>query len=153
MTDEALLSLAVDIISAHVGNNHVSAVDLPQLIQTVYASLSQLGQHLPTVAEKRMPAVSIRTSVKPDAITCLECGKKFKMLKRHLSSDHQLTPAQYRARWDLNTHYPLVAPDYANMRKTLAVKIGLGRKPVAAKAKSGRNPRARGTDVPAALDV
>lgn len=127
MTDETLLTLAADIISAHVSNNTVAPVELPRLIQSVYASLAGLGKEAP-VEEKREPAVSIRSSVKADTLTCLECGAKMKMLKRHLASDHGLTPAEYRARWALPADYPMVAADYAARRKELAVRIGLGRK-------------------------
>lgn len=109
------------------------AVDeLPGLIETVYASLAKLGQETAAVEEKREPAVSVRASVKPDMLTCLECGAKMKMLKRHLGTDHGLTPAEYRIRWNLNSDYPMVAPDYAAKRAELAKKIGLGRKPRAA---------------------
>ncbi|KUR75286.1 MucR family transcriptional regulator [Novosphingobium sp. Fuku2-ISO-50] len=134
MADETLLALVVDIVSAQVSHNSVSANDLPALIQSVYGSLVKLGEAQAPVEEKREPAASIRTSVKPDAITCLECGAKFKMLKRHLATDHSLTPETYRTRWNLPASYPLVAPDYAAKRKELAVRIGLGRKPVAAPA-------------------
>jgi len=129
MADETLLTLASDIVSAHVSNNSVAISELPTLIQSVYASLSKLGEAQALVQEKREPAVSIRSSVKPDAVTCLECGAKFKILKRHLSTDHNLTTDEYRARWNLPTSYPLVAPVYAAKRKELALKIGLGRKP------------------------
>lgn len=129
MTDETLLTLASDIVSAHVSNNSVSTEELPVLIKSVYASLAGLGQAPEAVEEKREPAVSIRASVKPDLLTCLECGAKMKMLKRHLATDHGLTPAEYRSRWSLNSDYPMVASDYAAKRKELAVKIGLGRKP------------------------
>jgi predicted transcriptional regulator len=129
MADETLLRLAVDIVSAQVGHNSVSTNDLPALIQSVYASLAKLGEAQAPVEEKREPAVAIRSSVKPDAVACLECGARFKMLKRHLSTDHALSPEAYRTRWNLPTSYPLVAPDYAAKRKELAIKIGLGRKP------------------------
>lgn len=131
MADETLLTLAADIVSAHVSHNAVAADQLPVLIQSVYASLAGLGQAPAPVEEKREPAVSVRSSVKPDAIACLECGAKMKMLKRHLSTDHGISPAEYRTRWTLPTDYPMVAPDYAAKRKELAVKIGLGRKPKA----------------------
>jgi predicted transcriptional regulator len=134
MADETLLSLVADIVSAQVSHNSVSANDLPTLIQSVYASLAKLGEAQAPVEEKREPAVSIRSSVKPDAVTCLECGARFKMLKHHLSTDHNLTPDAYRARWNLPASYPLVAPDYAAKRRELALKIGLGRKPAAAPA-------------------
>ncbi|RVU04615.1 MucR family transcriptional regulator [Novosphingobium umbonatum] len=131
MADETLLTLAADIVSAHVSHNAVATDQLPVLIQSVYASLAGLGQAPAPVEEKREPAVSVRSSVKPDAIACLECGAKMKMLKRHLSTDHGISPAEYRTRWNLVADYPMVAPDYAAKRKELAVKIGLGRKPKA----------------------
>jgi predicted transcriptional regulator len=131
MADETLLDHVADIVSAHVSNNAVSASDLPGLIQSVYASLASLGQAPEPVEEVRTPAVSVRASVKPDAVTCLDCGAKFKMLKRHLGTDHGLTPAEYRTRWNLPADYPMVASDYAERRKALALKIGLGRKPKA----------------------
>ncbi len=128
MADETLLALVADIVSAQVSHNSVSAYDLPALIQSVYGSLAKLGEAPTPVEEKREPAVSIRSSIKPDSIACLDCGAKFKMLKRHLATDHDLTPEAYRARWGLPATYSLVAPDYAATRKALAVKIGLGRK-------------------------
>ncbi len=127
--DQLLLDHVADIVSAHVSNNSVAANDLPGLIQSVYASLAALGQPPVPVEEKLTPAVSVRASIKPDAIACLECGSKFKMLKRHLGTDHGMTPAEYRQRWNLPADYPMVAPDYAAMRGELAKKIGLGRKP------------------------
>jgi predicted transcriptional regulator len=148
MADETLITLAADIVSAHVSHNSVSPNDLPTLIRSVYASLSALGEPEAPVEEKREPAVSVRSSVKADAITCLDCGAKLKMLKRHLSTDHNLSPEEYRARWSLPASYPLVAPDYAAKRKELAVRIGLGRKPAAAptpepvKAKAPRRKKA-----------
>ncbi len=129
MADETLLTLAADIVSAHVGNNSVAVGDLPGLIQSVYSALAGLGQSAEAPPAMPEPAVSIRSSVKPDTIVCLECGAKLKMLKRHLGTDHDLTPAEYRSRWKLGADYPMVAPNYAAMRKDLAVKIGLGRKP------------------------
>ncbi len=136
MADEMLLDHVADIVSAHVSNNSVSANDLPGLIQSVYASLAALGQVSELPAETLMPAVSVRSSVKSDAIVCLDCGAKFKMLKRHLGTDHGLTPADYRARWNLPADYPMAAPDYAAMRADLARKNGLGRKP-------GQSPKAK----------
>ncbi len=132
MTDESLLTRVADIVCAHVSHNSVATDDLAGLIHSVYASLASLGQTAVVVDDKREPAVSIRTSIKPDSIACLECGAKFKMLKRHLSTDHGLNPIEYRARWNLPASYPLVAPEYAQRRKELAVKIGLGRKPAPA---------------------
>src|SRR3981081_16008 len=128
MENETIVELTADIVSAHVSNNSVATGDLPSLIQSVYTALANVGTPATVVEEKREPAVSVRSSVKPDAITCLECGAKFKMIKRHLRTDHGLTPAEYRARWGLGTDYPLTAPNYSETRKQLAVKIGLGRK-------------------------
>lgn len=128
MEAENLLTYVADIVSAHVSNNAVSTSDLPTLIQSVHASLSALGKEPEPEKEKQTPAVSVRASVKSDAIACLECGERLKMLKRHLNTDHQLTPAEYRSKWSLPANYPMVAPDYAEKRRALAVKIGLGRK-------------------------
>lgn len=135
---ETLITLTSDIVAAHVANNNVAVDDVPALISNVYGALSVLGDTAPAVEEKPEPAVSIRASVKPDHIACLECGKKMKMLKRHLATDHNLTTDEYRARWGLNADYPLVAPNYAKTRRELAKKIGLGRKPG---QKRGRKPR------------
>jgi predicted transcriptional regulator len=125
---ETLITLTSDIVAAHVSNNGVAVDELPLLIQNVYGALAGLGT-TPQAEEKRDPAVSVRSSVKSDHIVCLEDGKKMKMLKRHLMTDHGLTPAEYRARWGLPADYPMVAPDYAEKRRTLAKQIGLGRKP------------------------
>lgn len=129
MEENSLITFTADIVSAHVSNNTVAPADLPNLIQTVFDALASAGSPAPAVEERREPAVAIRSSVKPDAIACLECGAKMKMLKRHLSTDHSLTPAEYRTKWGLKSDYPLVAPDYAAKRAELAKKIGLGRKP------------------------
>ncbi|MXO59355.1 transcriptional regulator [Altererythrobacter salegens] len=99
------------------------------LIQNVFSTLSGLGGETSTAEVQPEPAVSVRASVKKDHIVCLEDGKKMKMLKRHLMTDHGLTPDEYRARWGLAADYPMVAPDYADKRRELAKKIGLGRKP------------------------
>jgi predicted transcriptional regulator len=128
MADEALLALAADIISAHVSNNSVSADQLPQLIVSVYGSLASLGQEEEPVQEQRTPAVSVRSSVKPDGIVCLECGKKFKTIKRHLTTDHGLSVEEYRQRWNLPASYPVVSSEYAERRRELAKTSGLGRK-------------------------
>ena len=128
MADEALLTLTADIVSAHVSNNMVATSDLPDLISKVYGALGNLGNPVEEAVPAKEPAVSIRASVKPDFIVCLEDGKKLKMLKRHLMTHYQMTPADYRAKWGLPADYPMVAPNYANQRKELAIKIGLGRK-------------------------
>lgn len=127
--DETLLTLTADIVAAHVGNNSVSVADLPTLIARVHGALAGLGTPIAAPEPEVKPAVSVRASVKPDYIVCLEDGKKLKMLKRHLMTHYQLTPADYRTKWNLPPDYPMVAPDYAAKRKALAMKIGLGRKP------------------------
>lgn len=144
MADESLLILTADIVSAHVSNNTVAASDISALIAQVYGSLAGLGNPVEPEAPAQEPAVSIRSSVKPDYIVCLESGKKLKMLKRHLMTRYQMTPADYRAKWKLPADYPMVAPNYANQRKELAVKIGLGRKKVEAPAPA-RAPKAKRT--------
>ncbi|MDB5683049.1 MAG: transcriptional regulator [Sphingomonas bacterium] len=123
---DALITLTADIVSAHVSNNSVALADLPSLIQNVHVALSGLGETVAEPEERREPAVPIRSSVKPDFIVCLEDGKKLKMLRRHLMTHYQLTPEQYRAKWNLPADYPMVAPNYTEQRRTLAKKIGLG---------------------------
>lgn len=137
--NEMLITLTSDIVAAHVSNNDVSVNDVPALITNIYSALAGLGQ--PVVVEETLPepAVSIRASIKPDYIVCLEDGKKLKMLKRHLMTHYNMTPDQYRARWSLASDYPMVAPNYAEKRRELAKKIGLGRKPG---IKRGRKPKA-----------
>jgi len=121
-----LLTLTADIVSSHVSNNGVPVSELPQLIKQVYATLAALGKEAAPAAEKPEPAVPVRKSVTPDYIICLEDGKKLKMLKRHLKTAYNLTPEQYRERWGLPADYPMVAPRYAEQRRELAKKIGLG---------------------------
>ena len=135
---ETLLTLTTDIVAAHVSNNNVNVSELGALISNVYAALAGLGEPETTEEELPEPAVSIRASIKPDYIVCLEDGKKFKMLKRHLRTNYQLTPDQYRARWGLPADYPMVAPNYAQKRRELAITIGLGRMPG---VKLGRKPK------------
>lgn len=127
--NETLITLTSDIVAAHVSNNNVPLEDLPSLITNVYGALSGLGGPEPVQEEKPEPAVSVRASVKPDYIVCLEDGKKLKMLKRHLMTHYNMTPDEYRQRWNLPADYPMVAPNYAEKRRELAKKIGLGRKP------------------------
>lgn len=126
--NEMLITLTADIVTAHVANNNVDGETLPSLIESVYGALSGLGAK-ETVEERPEPAVTVRASVKNDHLVCLEDGKKMKMLKRHLMTDHGMTPEEYRERWNLPADYPMVAPDYAEKRRELAKKIGLGRKP------------------------
>jgi predicted transcriptional regulator len=122
-----VLSLAAQIVSAHVKKNAVAPDALPGLIREVFSTLTGLGKETVEPA-KATPAVPIRQSIKPDRIICLEDGKSFSMLKRHLMTDHKLTPEQYRERWGLPRDYPMVAPNYADKRSTLAKQIGLGRR-------------------------
>ena len=125
---ETLITLTADIVSAHVSNNSVAVNDLPNLIANVHNALSGLGNRQEPEPAKPEPKVSIRSSVKPDYIVCLEDGKKLKMLKRHLMTHYQMTPDEYRQKWGLNADYPMVAPNYAEQRRSLAKKIGLGTK-------------------------
>ncbi len=123
-----LLALTTEIVSSHVANNTVAVNDLPQLIQQVYATLAAVGKAPSPAAERPQPVVSIKRSVTPDYIGCLEDGRKRKMLKRHLRTAYNLTPEEYRERWGLSPDYPMVAPNYAKQRSALAKKIGLGTK-------------------------
>ena len=120
-----MLELTTEIVAAHVGNNPVAATELPGLIQSVYRTLMSVGSS-PTVSERPKPAVSVKRSVFPDYIICLEDGKKLKMLKRHLKTAYDMTPEEYRERWGLPADYPMVAPNYAQHRSNLAKEIGLG---------------------------
>ena len=126
-SEDTLITLTADIVAAHVSNNSVAVNDLPNLIQNVHQALSGISA-ASSSDEKPEPKVSIRSSVKPDSITCLECGKKQKMLKRHLMTNHGMTPAEYRQKWSLSSDYPMVAPNYAEQRRKLAKSIGLGTK-------------------------
>jgi predicted transcriptional regulator len=126
--NEALITLTADIVSAHVSNNSVAVNDLPLLIENVHSALTGLGNGQSEPEVKQEPAVSVRSSVKPDYIVCLEDGKKLKMLKRHLMTHYNMTPDEYRQKWGLNADYPMVAPNYAEQRRALAKKIGLGTK-------------------------
>ena len=138
-----LLGLATEIVSAHVSNNAIAADQLPGLIQQVFNALATVEQAT-TAPPKAQPAVEVRRSVVADYIVCLDCGKHFSMLRRHLMTDHKMTPEQYRQRWELPRSYPLVSPNYAKTRSTLAKKIGLGRKSDGAPKKAARVSRKRG---------
>ncbi len=124
----AVLGLTAQIVSAHVSKNATAPEALPSLILDVFHTLSTVGQ-APMQADKPQPAVPVKKSIFADHIVCLEDGKKLKMLKRHLKTAFNLTPDQYRERWGLPADYPMVAPDYAKHRSSLAKKIGLGTKP------------------------
>lgn len=138
---EMLLTLTADIVAAHVSNNSVATAELPSLVASVHAALAGLGEQVSPIEEAPTPAVSIRSSIKKDHIVCLEDGMKFKMLKRHLMTDHGLTPEEYRNRWGLAADYPMVSPQYAETRRDLALKIGLGKRPG---QKRGRRKKAAG---------
>ena len=125
---DTLLTLTADIVAAHVSNNSVAVNDLPNLIQNVHAALSGICGKDAAAEAKPEPKVSIRASIKPDYIVCLEDGKKLKMLKRHLMTHYNMTPEQYRQKWGLSADYPMVAPNYAEQRRKLAKSIGLGTK-------------------------
>lgn len=123
----AFIELATDIVSAYVSNNTVAAADLPALISDVHATLKRLSTSAAeTPAEPLRPAVPVKKSVTPDFIICLEDGKKFKSLKRHLRTQYDMTPEQYREKWGLPADYPMVAPNYAAARSDLARQMGLG---------------------------
>jgi predicted transcriptional regulator len=122
-----LVEMTTDIVAAYVGANSVPASELPRLVETVYAALQGLaGKTEGIVAESSAPAVPIKKSVTADYIICLEDGKKFKSLKRHLRTRYGMTPEEYRARWSLPHDYPMVAPNYAKARSDLAKRMGLG---------------------------
>ena len=145
MEKDDLLALVADVVSAYVGNNTVSASDLPGLINQTHTAFTSLGASEVVEAVAQEPAVPIKSSVKPDYIVCLEDGKKLKMLKRYIMSNFNMTPAEYRTKWGLKSDYPMVAPNYAATRKALALKSGLGRKPDAAAASPAKAaPKARG---------
>jgi predicted transcriptional regulator len=120
-----MLRMAVDVIAAYLSNNQVASSQIPEIIHSVFNSLSSPAE---APAEAPKPATSIRRSVTPDYIVCLEDGKKLKMLKRHLRTTYNMTPEEYRAKWNLPADYPMVAPNYAQQRSDFAKRIGLGRK-------------------------
>jgi predicted transcriptional regulator len=152
--DTDLLRLTADIVSAHVSKNTVPANGLPELIQSVYAALGRAGA-VPedAVVARQLPAVPVKKSVFPDFIVCLEDGKKLSMLKRHLQTSYGLTPDAYRAKWNLPSDYPMVAPNYATRRSELAKEFGLGRKPDAAEDISTPAPVPEAPVVEAASEV
>jgi predicted transcriptional regulator len=127
LVDYDIKNLTADIVSAHIANNNVSVEQLPALIRDVHQALATIGQ-APAEPIKAEPAVDVKKSVFPDHIICLECGQSLKMLKRHLASDHDMTPEEYRAKWGLPPTYPMVAPEYAATRSQLAKDSGLGRR-------------------------
>jgi predicted transcriptional regulator len=138
--ENEILSLTADIVSAHVANNNVAAVQLPGLIRDVHQTLSTVGQ-APAEPIKAEPSVSALKSVFADHILCLDCGQSFKTLKRHIRTDHQMTPDEYRTKWDLPPSYPMVTPEYAATRSELAKDNGLGRKVAAPLPKKRGRPK------------
>jgi len=138
MENEKLVELTADIVSAHVQNNTVSVGDMPTLVQRIYEALAGLNTGAQEAApQEKTPVVSVRASIKPDFLVCMECGGKHKMLKRHLMNAHNMTPDQYRTDYGLPREYPMVAPNYSEQRRTLAHSIGLGRRRAPAAESSG----------------
>ncbi len=122
-----VLRMTTEVVSAYVGNNSLPPAKIPEIINSVFGTLRTLDNGHHDSAERPKPAVPIRKSVTPDFIVCLEDGKKLKMLKRHLRTNYSMTPEEYRAKWGLNSDYPMVAPNYSAQRSNFAKRIGLGR--------------------------
>jgi len=134
-TSPNFVELTADIVSAYVSNNSVPSADLSMLLNSVYAALTKTAQgQSPEPKTQLVPSVSVKKSLTPDFIICLEDGKKFKSLKRHLRTTYDLSPKQYRAKWRLPSDYPMVAPNYAKSRSELAKTMGLGQHRKKAKA-------------------
>ena len=129
MAPDNLLELTADIVSAHVSNNDVASSDLPLFIRNVFEALARSAEPVLVVAARQTPAVPVRASIKPDHIVCLEDGAKLKMMKRYLRTNFNMSPDDYRAKWNLPSDYPMVAPAYAETRRSLALSFGLGKKP------------------------
>jgi predicted transcriptional regulator len=123
-----IAELTTEIVAAYVSSHQIRPTDVPNIISAVGVELASLGQAAePGAPKKTEPAVSVRRSVRPDHLVCLICGKKQKLLKRHLTVEHELTPDEYRQKFGLKSDYPMVAPDYAQQRRELALSIGLGK--------------------------
>ena len=123
-----IAELTTEIVAAYVSHHKIQVLDIPNLINAVATELGSVGTEAnPVALERPEPAVSVRRSVRPDHLVCLICGKKQKLLKRHLAVEHELTPNQYRDSFGLKPEYPMAAPNYAQQRRELAVRIGLGR--------------------------
>jgi predicted transcriptional regulator len=134
-----IIEMTADIVSAYVGNNSVSAAELPSLIQSVHRALAGVSTGSETVeAAPKEPAVPVKRSITPDHLVCLEDGRKFKSLKRHLRTKYNMSPEDYRAKWGLPKDYPMVAPNYAKARSELAKQMGLGQGGRQAPARRGR---------------
>jgi predicted transcriptional regulator len=138
MENEQLVQLTADIVAAHVANNNVAVGDVGNLVQRIYEALAGLEKPADSgQAAEKTPVVSVRASIKPEYIVCMECGAKQRMLKRHLMTAHKMTPDQYRTDYGLPREYPMVAPNYSEQRRTLAHAIGLGRKKEGAAPSAG----------------
>lgn len=155
MDGNHLIALTAEIVSAHVSNNKVSVDEVAGIVQRVHDALASLGKEAVEEPVEKVPAVSIRASVKPDYLICLECGKRQKMLKRHLQAEHDLTPEQYRQDYSLPASYPMVAPEYSERRRELAKTFGLGRRdagimpePDSAEAPAAEHPSAEAAGSP-----
>ena len=127
-SNDALLRMTADVVTAYVGNNTVAPTDLADVIRTVHASLRQAQASETAVSAAPKPAVPVKKSITPDYLICLEDGRELKMLKRHLRTTYNMTPDEYRAKWGLEPDYPMVAPNYARRRSEFAKQIGLGQK-------------------------
>jgi predicted transcriptional regulator len=138
MKNEQLVELTADIVSAHVANNSLAVGDVANLVQRVHAALAALGTPEPQPVEEKTPVVSIRASMKPDYLVCMECGRKQKTLRRHLMTAHNMSPDQYRTDYGLPREYPMVAPNYSEQRRAMAHSIGLGRKKEGSPAPGGK---------------
>ena len=130
-----LLDLTTEIVSSYAGHNVLAPDQLAELINRVHSTLATLDGPSTPDQQAQEPAVPVRRSIKNSEILCLECGRGQKMLKRHIATAHNLTPAEYRAKWNLRSNYPMVAPDYAKRRSEMAKKIGLGTRSTQAKRK------------------
>lgn len=142
-----IVSIAADIVAAYVSNNPLPVGELPKLIGDIHAALRGIGTPATEPVVKQEPAVSIRKSVTPDFIICLEDGKKFKSLKRHLATHYNLSPGDYRQKWNLPSDYPMVAPNYAAARSALAKASGLGRKEETSAPTAADKPKRRAAAV------
>ncbi|MDE0050086.1 MAG: MucR family transcriptional regulator [Rhodospirillales bacterium] len=127
-SNDALLRMTADVVTAYVGNNTVAPTELADVIRTVHASLRQAQASETAVSAAPKPAVPVKKSITPDYLICLEDGRELKMLKRHLRTTYNMTPDEYRAKWGLDPDYPMVAPNYARRRSEFAKQIGLGQK-------------------------
>lgn len=146
MDNQALVELTADIVSAHVSNNNVDVGQVGDLVQRVHSALASLGA-VEEEAQAKVPVVSVRASIKPDRLICMECGREAKMLKRHLQTAHGMSPADYRKDYGLPDSYPMVAAEYASRRSDMAKAHGFGRKagekPAAKGKRPGRKPKAQ----------